>query len=155
MLQAHGIKCVADVRRFPGSRKFPQFSSEALVKALANVGITYLPCPDLGGRRSPHPDSPNTRWRHKAFRAYADHMATEEYRAGRKKLIEIARRMPTTMLCSEAVWWRCHRSLIADDLKVSGATVIHIFSNTKTDEHPYTSAARIIDGMLSYCEGDK
>ena len=84
------------------------------------------------------------------FRGYADHMETDEFNAGIKELLELARRSRTTVMCAEAVWWKCHRSLIADYLKASGHTVLHIIDEKKSEEHPFTSAARIVDGELSY-----
>ncbi len=150
ILHAHRITCVADVRRFPGSRKFPHFGADAMARILPEKGIEYLPLPALGGRRKPRPDSPNMAWRNAAFRAYADYMETEEYHIGRRTLVHVVRRIRTTLLCSEAVWWRCHRGLIADDLKVSGAEVLHITSRSPPTEHPYTSAARIVQDHLTY-----
>ena len=150
LLQANQIECVADVRRFPGSRKYPHFSADTLADQLPRHGIAYLPLPELGGRRKPRADSSNDAWRNLSFRAYADHMETEEYEIGRRKLLDAARRLRTTTLCSEAVWWRCHRGLIADDLKISGAKVLHIMSQSKTAEHPFTSAANVTDGKLDY-----
>jgi uncharacterized protein (DUF488 family) len=153
-LKAHGIEAVADVRSLPGSRRYPHFDSEALAKTLADNRIEYQWIPALGGRRRARPDSPNTAWRSEAFRGYADHMVTDAFRAGIEELLELARRRRTAILCAEAVWWRCHRSLIADYLKASGITVMHIFDDKKTEEHPYTPAAHIKDGRLSY-EGRK
>lgn len=150
LLRENGIECVGDVRRFPGSRKYPYFSADTMAKELPKSGIAYVPLPELGGRRKPRPDSPNDAWRNSAFRAYADHMESGEYALGRLKLIETASRLRTTLLCSEAVWWRCHRGLIADDLKVSGAKVLHIMGRSKTTAHPYTSAANISNGQLIY-----
>lgn len=150
LLQSQSIGMVADVRRFAGSRKHPHFGQDQLARALADVGVGYLMIEELGGRRRPSADSTNTIWRNPSFRAYADHMATAEYQVGRERLLREAAEQRTTMLCSEAVWWRCHRSMIADDLKVAGIRVLHIMSATKTIEHPYTSAASIRDGHLSY-----
>ena len=106
--------------------------------------------PELGGRRHTRKDSPNTAWRNSGFRGYADYMETDAFREGIQQLLEIANKGRTAIMCAEAVWWRCHRSLIADHLKASGVVVTHILSATKTEPHPYTSAARIIDGELSY-----
>lgn len=152
LLDAHGIELVADVRRYPGSRKNPQFSPDALEALLAKTGIDYLWIPELGGRRKPLPDSVNTRWQHPAFRGYADYMETPEFSAGFEKLIAASRRKATAVMCAEAVWWRCHRALIADLLRSRGVQVLHIMSATKTQEHPYTSAARVVEGTLSYRE---
>lgn len=150
LLASQQIQALADVRRFPGSRRLPHFNQENLSKSLAEIGIEYVHFPELGGRRKALPNSPNTSWRNEAFRAYADFMMTPEFRAGIERLLKLAQEKRTAIMCSEAVWWRCHRSLIADYLKAAGHTVLHIMAANKTDEHPFTSAARIVDGKLSY-----
>lgn len=150
MLASQEIRAVADVRHFPGSRRYPQFGKEALAASLKQAGVRYEHFLELGGRRRPRADSPNSAWRHPAFRGYADYMETAEFRAGVERLRALGREMRTAMMCSEAVWWRCHRGLIADYLKVRGVEVIHIFSGKKTEPHPFTSAARIVNGELSY-----
>lgn len=148
LLTANGIGAVADVRRFAGSRRYPHFGTDALRSALAAAGIDYVHIPELGGRRHPLPGSPNTAWRNEAFRGYADHMATEEFRAGITRLLELARGRRTAILCAEAVWWRCHRALIADHLKAQGMRVLHILGAGKVEEHPYTAPARRSMGGL-------
>src|ERR1051325_10843062 len=150
MLLAHGVQVLVDVRMFPGSRRYPQFNKPALAESLAAIGIEYKHEPRLGGRRTPRADSHNTAWRNASFRAYADHMESEEFQKGIEGLLELARDASVAVMCAESLWWRCHRSLISDYLKASGHTVIHILSETKTEEHPFTSAARIVDGKLSY-----
>ncbi len=150
ILKAHQIKTLIDVRSFPGSRRYPQFNSSALSESLAGEGITYYHLPTLGGRRRPSPGSKNTAWRNPSFRAYADHMETVEFKKGIEKLLEFARKSRTAVMCAEALWWRCHRSLIADYLKAPGSTVIHVSDERQTEIHPYTSAARVIRGRLSY-----
>ena len=150
ILKAQEINSLVDVRSFPGSRRYPQFNSSALAESLAGEGITYHHLPTLGGRRRPVPDSKNTAWRNSSFRAYADHMETEEFKEGIGRLRELARKSRTVVMCAEALWWRCHRSLIADYLKALGATVIHMSDEKQTQIHPYTSAARIVLGRLSY-----
>ncbi len=150
LLQAYGITAVADVRRYPGSRRYPHFNREALSVALAGAGIAYVHFPELGGRRQPRPDSPNTAWRNESFRGYADYMETEPFRAGVDRLLDLARRRSTAIMCAEALWWRCHRSLISDYLKAMGMEVIHILDATHSQIHPYTPAARIVEGRLSY-----
>lgn len=150
ILLAHEIKVLVDVRSFPGSRRLPQFNREALAASLANLGIEYRHEPRLGGRRKPRADSHNTAWKNASFRAYADHMESEEFRRGVEDLLEVAANQRTAFMCAEAVWWRCHRSLIADYLKAEGHTVLHIIDQSKTQEHPFTSAARIVEGKLSY-----
>jgi len=114
ILKAHQIKTLVDVRSFPGSRRYPQFNSSTLSESLAGEGITYHHFPTLGGRRRPSPHSKNTSWRNSSFRAYADHMETMEFKQGIESLRELARKSKTAVMCAEALWWRCHRSLIAD-----------------------------------------
>ena len=150
ILSAHNIETLVDVRTFPMSRRHPQFNKPALSASLADLGITYRHEPRLGGRRTPRKDSHNTAWQNAGFRGYADHMETEEFASGIKELLELAATSRTAIMCAEAVWWRCHRSMISDYLKAAGHTVIHIIDAKKTEEHPYTSAARIVDGELSY-----
>jgi uncharacterized protein (DUF488 family) len=154
LLDENGIEALADVRRFAGSRKYPHFNPEPLRDALAQIGVEYVALPELGGRRRPRVDTRNTVWRNEAFRGYADYMETPEFRAGIERLLELVRRKHTAIMCAEAVWWRCHRSLIADYLKVRGIEVRHIMGAHKTEIHPYTSAARIKDGALSYAPDD-
>jgi uncharacterized protein (DUF488 family) len=150
LLAQQDIQAVADVRRFPGSRRHPQFGQDAFSNTLATHGISYHWIPALGGRRRPRPDSPNTAWRNSSFRGYADYIATEEFSRGLHELLELAGRLRTTLMCAELLWWRCHRALIADVLCVRGIQVVHIMDQAHTVEHPYTSAAHIVDGRLSY-----
>jgi uncharacterized protein (DUF488 family) len=138
------------VRKLPGSRRFPHFDQGALRSELAGARIAYEHFPELGGRRKPSPASANTAWRHPAFRAYADYMETPPFGEAIARLISLARERRTAMMCAEAVWWRCHRSLIADYLKVRGWRVLHILEAGKVQEHPFTSAARIVGGELCY-----
>lgn len=150
ILKAHDIQLLVDVRSFPGSRRYPQFNRENLSESLRQAGINYKHEPRLGGRRTPRADSHNTAWRNASFRAYADHMETVDFRNGVKDLLELAREARTAVMCAESLWWRCHRSLISDYLKAGGHIVTHIMDKTKTEAHPFTSAARIVDGELSY-----
>jgi uncharacterized protein (DUF488 family) len=150
ILRAHGIEVLVDVRSFPGSRRYPQFNRTALAESLAPIGIEYKHEPRLGGRRTPRKDSHNTAWKNASFRAYADHIESEEFQQGVEALLELAANARVAVMCAEALWWRCHRSLISDYLKAAAHTVIHIIDQTKTEEHPFTSAARIVDGKLSY-----
>ena len=154
LLQAQSIEALVDVRRFAGSRRYPQFGPDRLPPALAAAGISYLPIAELGGRRKASAASSNTIWRNLAFRAYADHMQTEEYLRGRERLLQRATEQRTVIMCSEAVWWRCHRALIADDLKAMGLRVLHIVSGRSVVEHPFTTAARIRNGRLFYGPAD-
>ncbi len=150
ILQAWQIEILVDVRHFPGSRRFPHFAREALGQALAAENIRYEHLVELGGRRPARPDSHNVAWHNAAFRGYADYMETPAFRGGIDRLLNIARAGRTAIMCSEAVWWRCHRALIADCLKAQGVRVLHLLSASKIQEHPYTSAASLIDGRLSY-----
>jgi uncharacterized protein (DUF488 family) len=151
LLEANGIKLLADVRSLPGSKRYPQFNREMLAKSLTDHGIRYEHFPELGGRRKAKNDSRNTAWRNASFRGYADHMETEEFRGGIERLLDLANKFgPTAIMCAEAVWWRCHRALISDHLKTHGVEVVHIVDANKTELHPFTSAARIVDGALSY-----
>ena len=150
MLREAGIEALADVRRYPGSRRNPQFSAEAMAAALPATGIAFAPMPALGGRRAPRKDSPNSAWRNVHFRGYADYMDTGDYQAARDRLAELAAARRTAVMCAEAMWWQCHRSLIADDFKAAGWTVLHLMQPGRTEEHPYTGAARIVDGRLDY-----
>jgi uncharacterized protein (DUF488 family) len=150
LLKAHEIESLVDVRHFPGSRRYPHFNKEQLGGSLLKAGIEYHHLPQLGGRRRPRPDSHNTAWRNDAFRGYADYMETDAFAEGITFLLELARKKRVAIMCAEAVWWRCHRSLISDYLKASGHEVLHIQSSTKAEGHPFTTAARIVDGKLSY-----
>ena len=152
MLHSLDIRTVADIRSLPGSRKFPQFNKENLEISLKEDGITYLHLSDLGGRRKVNKNSKNNRWHHKAFKGYADYMETPEFEKGIEHLEGIAREQPTAVMCSEAVWWRCHRSMVSDYLKAKGWKVLHIMAAGKTQEHPYTSPAIITDGHVSYSD---
>jgi uncharacterized protein (DUF488 family) len=149
ILQAQQIQLLVDVRHFPGSRRFPHFNKAELQETLPGNGIRYLHLVELGGRR-PRPDSHNLVWRNASFRGYADYMEMAAFGDGARRLQDIARGSRTAIMCSEAVWWRCHRSLIADYLKSNGWQVLHILDEVKTQEHPYTSAAKLIDGRLCY-----
>jgi uncharacterized protein (DUF488 family) len=150
LLAEYGIEAVADVRRFPGSRRYPHFARDALAQTLPARGIAYQWLPKLGGRRRAHPDSPNTGWRNESFRGYADHLASAEFAEGLAELLTLAARLRTTLMCAETLWWRCHRALIADVLRCRGTEVIHILDATHATPHPFTSPARIRDGSLSY-----
>jgi uncharacterized protein (DUF488 family) len=117
---------------------------------LQRQNIDYIHLPDLGGRRKPRKDSTNTNWRNAAFRGYADYMETETFGNAITPLIALAQQQRTAYMCSEAVWWRCHRSLVSDYLKAHGWTVLHIMDAEKATEHPYTAAARAVQGNLFY-----
>lgn len=150
LLDGYGIEAVADVRRFPGSRRYPQFSRDALEQTLPAHGIAYQWLPKLGGRRRVQPESPNTGWRNASFRGYADYLASSEFAEGLSDLLVFAALQRVALMCAELLWWRCHRSLIADVLRWRGIEVIHILDTTHSTVHPFTSPARIVDGQLSY-----
>lgn len=150
ILQSFQIESLVDIRMFPGSRRYPHFNKEALKNSLLNAGIKYHHIVNLGGRRKPKPDSKNTGWRLAAFRGYADYMETDAFREGIQKLKDIASTQRAAYMCSEAVWWSCHRALVSDYLKVEGWTVMHIMGHGKVQEHPFTKAAKNISGTLSY-----
>lgn len=150
MLKSSQIEVVADVRSYPGSRRYPHYNKEALEISLPQSNIEYIHLKKLGGRRKVNPDSIYTAWRHPAFRAYADYMQTPAFEEGIEELTKLASERRTAYMCSEALWWRCHRSMISDKLKASGWSVLHIMDIGKADEHPYTQPARIVDGKLTY-----
>jgi uncharacterized protein (DUF488 family) len=150
LLHSSKIECIADVRNYPGSRRYPHFNKEELEKILPQYNIHYVHLKNLGGRRKPNPDSKNTSWRSLAFRGYADYMETTAFKTEMKNLETIALKQRTAYMCSEAVWWRCHRSMISDYLKVQGWKVLHIMGVGKEEEHPFTAPAKVVDGELSY-----
>lgn len=150
VLAAYDIELVADVRRFPGSRRLPQYAAPALEASLAEHGIGYCWLPALGGRRRPNPDSPNDAWRHPAFRGYADHVASEEFAEGLFELLMVAGGLRTAIMCAEVLWWRCHRRLIADVLVSLGAEVVHIRDARIAEPHRLAPPARVVRGRLTY-----
>ena len=151
LLKENEIKLLADVRAWPGSKRYPQFNKDALAESLTAHGIRYEHFPELGGKRKSKPHSRNTAWRNASFRGYADYMETEQFQKGIDRLLDVAAKVgPTAIMCAEAVWWCCHRSLIADYLKSRGTEVLHILGANKVDPHPYTPAAQIVNGKLSY-----
>ena len=144
LLAEHGVRLLVDVRRFPGSRRHPQFSRDALAGSLAAAGIDYLHEPDLGGRREPRPDSPNTAWRVAAFRGYADYMDSPSFAAALDRLLGGAAESRTAILCAEAVPWRCHRRLISDAATVRGVEVLHILGPGRVERHELDAKARVV-----------
>jgi uncharacterized protein (DUF488 family) len=150
MLQSFGIEQLVDIRNYPGSRLFSHFNREYLELALPTHDIHYFHIKDLGGRRKPNPDSKNTAWKVAAFRGYADYMETKPFKEAVKQLEKLAKRKPTAFMCSEALWWSCHRALVSDHLKFQGWKVIHIMAPGKSNPHTYTSPARIINKKLTY-----
>lgn len=150
LLAQYRIDTIADVRSFPGSRKYPQYGKEALGATLAAHALGYHWLQALGGRRHVSPDSPNTAWRNASFRGYADYMTSGEFAQGLDQFLALASQSRTALMCAEAVWWRCHRSMIADALCVRGIQVVHILDANHSAVHPMTSPARIVDGHLTY-----
>jgi len=146
LLAEHGIEVLMDVRRFPGSRRHPQFSRDALAAALAAAGVEYVHEPRLGGRRAARADSPHTAWRVEAFRGYADHMETAEFNAALEDLIRLSAGRSVVILCAEAVPWRCHRRLISDALVARGIDVRHILAPGRADLHELDPNARLLEG---------
>ncbi len=135
ILKSFDIELVVDIRSFPGSKRYPHFNKEVLEVSLAENEIEYKHMKDLGGRRSVRKDSVNNAWRSAAFRGYADHMETEIFNKAINELEDLALKKRTAFMCSEAVWWRCHRSLVSDYLKLHGWTVMHIMGAHKAEEH--------------------
>jgi uncharacterized protein (DUF488 family) len=154
LLRANGIELLVDVRRYPGSRRLPQFGREALEASLAAAGIGYLWVPDLGGRRRPRRDSPNTGWRNESFRGYADHLDSPEFRRALDQLVQDAAERRTVIMCAEALWWQCHRRLIADVLVSRGHDVRHIRDAAHVEPHRLEPPARMVDGRLSYAAAE-
>ena len=148
LLAHHGVSRLADVRRYPASRRHPQFSRESLERFLPTRGIEYLHFEDLGGRRRPAKDSPNAAWENEQFRGYADYMATPEFHAAIDRLLDSDR--PTAVMCAEAVPWRCHRNLLADELLRRGIEVLHITSSAPPTAHQLNPMARIDGGRVTY-----
>ncbi|HEV2061015.1 MAG TPA: DUF488 domain-containing protein [Solirubrobacteraceae bacterium] len=150
LLLAHDIDQVADVRTVPRSRRHPHFHADALGQSLPARGIAYEHLPQLGGWRSARPQSPNEGWRNRSFRGYADYAMSGDFAAGLARLRDIAAARRTAMMCSEALWWRCHRRLIADRLVVGGDTVLHISSDGRIAKHELTFFAVVEAGQVIY-----
>ncbi len=151
LVRGAGVQVVVDVRRYPGSRRLPQFGSEAMQAWLATARVDYRWLEALGGRRTPAPDSPNIGLRNPQFRGYADHMARPEFAAGVAELRERAEERPTAVMCAESVWWRCHRRLLADHLVlVEEIRVEHLFHDGRLVEHTPTVEARRVDDHVVY-----
>jgi uncharacterized protein (DUF488 family) len=150
LLTPHRLQVLADVRRFPGSRRWPHFNADAMAEGLAQHGIEYRHFPQLGGRRSKRaPNSPNGAWRVEAFNAYADYLQTPEFHASFADLMGLAEEKRTAIMCSEALPWRCHRRIIADQFVAEGWQVLDIIGK-KTQEHALPEFARVDDGVLTY-----
>ncbi|HXZ26322.1 MAG TPA: DUF488 domain-containing protein [Nitrospiria bacterium] len=153
ILNAHGITHLVDVRTIPKSRHNPQFNSDVLAASLNEAGISYQHCSDLGGLQKPRRDSQNLGWKNAGFRGFADYMETAEFEAALQELVQSAVKQRTAIMCAEALWWRCHRSLIADALLVLGIGVVHLMGPRKTEPHRLTPFAAMHNGRLSYPTG--
>ncbi len=150
ILKAHGVEQLIDIRTVPRSRHNPQFNLDALPQSLAEAGIAFAHMPELGGLRHARKDSPNAAWKNASFRGYADYMQTPEFERAIEKLIAIARKRRTAIMCAESVPWRCHRSLVADALTARGVPVEHILSAAARKPHTLTSFARVEDARVTY-----
>src|SRR5581483_9187760 len=146
ILRAYDVEALADVRRFPASRRLPHFQERVLEDALEERGIAYLWLPALGGRRRAGPAPSTTAWRHPAFQAYADHLTTEEFASGLVDLLMLCYGLRTVVMCAEALWWRCHRRLIADVLVSLGIDVVHIQSADRAEPHRIGPPAALVHG---------
>ncbi|RJQ19351.1 DUF488 domain-containing protein [Candidatus Woesearchaeota archaeon] len=153
MLQAHGVKCLVDIRTFPRSRHNPQFNEGNLRVMLRKRGIGYVHLGELGGLRKARKDSVNTGWRNASFRGFADYMQTGEFVAGLKRLTQLAGKRTVAMMCAEGNPFRCHRSLVADALSIRGAKVYHITSRSGSREHVITGFARVKGRKITYPGG--
>lgn len=154
-LQGHGIQTLIDIRAFPMSRRLPHFNRESLERELPSRGITYVWLKELGGRRKKlRDDSPNTALRNESFRNYADYMMTDEFASAIDRLLEIAGREKTAIMCAERMYFQCHRMLVSDYLVAHGHTVLHI-DDEKRAVRPHTlmSEARLVDEKLVYDGG--
>lgn len=150
LLKDHHVARIADIRTVPRSRRFPHFAREALAPALAAVQIDYAHFPGLGGLRRPLRESVNTAWRNDSFRGYADYMGTPPFEQAMADLLEFARGGITAVMCAEAVWWRCHRRLLADVLVARDMEVFHIVSRGSGGMHRLSPMARAVHGRVTY-----
>jgi uncharacterized protein (DUF488 family) len=153
ILGAAGIRRLVDVRTAPGSRRHPQFSRDALAASLKLHVIEYVWRKDLGGFRKPRPDSPHVALRNDAFRGYADHMETKEFRSALSWLIDTSRDTSTAIMCAEVLWWRCHRRMISDALTVAGCEVIHLLDEARREPHHLNPSTRVEGSRLIYDVG--
>jgi uncharacterized protein (DUF488 family) len=153
LLAQYGIEALVDIRRFPGSRKFPQFNQDDLARALQKAGIEYHWLEALGGRRGKRRDGStlvNLGLQNAGFRNYANYMLTQEFQDSVTRLLEVARRMRTALMCAEGLFWRCHRRLVGDFLFANGVTVRHIMPSGELRPHKLTSGAVIESGQVTY-----
>ena len=150
LLHSQEIDRLADIRTIPQSRRHPHFGRDALASRLANEGIQYRHFPDLGGLRKPRADSRNGAWRNASFRGYADHMQTPAFASAVDALLAFAGDGRLAAMCAEAVWWQCHRMLLADALAARGAEVQHILGEASVQPHRMTPFARVESEAVTY-----
>jgi uncharacterized protein (DUF488 family) len=151
LLAQHEVAALVDIRRFPGSRKYPHFNQDNLAEALQEANVEYRWIEALGGRRHKQTqDSLNPGLRNQSFRNYADYMLKEEFRQGVDTLLKLARRKRTAFMCAEGLFWQCHRRLVSDFLIANGATVQHIMPNGELRPHTLTDGAVIESGRVTY-----
>ena len=150
LLGRHSIRQLADVRTVPKSRRHPHFRLEQLSESLPAAGVAYRHLPGLGGFRRARPGSPNEGWRNASFRGYADYTQTDEFADALSELTAWAEEARTAVMCSEALWWRCHRRLVADQLVVAGWGVEHVGSDGRASPHALTEFAQVSGGSVSY-----
>lgn len=156
LLKSFEIACLVDVRAYAASRRHPQFAREALERSLARAGIRYVwEGEALGGRRRPAKGSPHTALRSPGFRAYADHMMTDEFRRGLERVAAIALARPAAIMCAERLPWKCHRHLISDSFVARGLTVAHIMVAGEIRLHELSKLARLREGELIYDSGEQ
>jgi uncharacterized protein (DUF488 family) len=153
ILAAAGIRRLVDVRTAPGSRRHPQFGRDALPASLDSRSIEYVWRKELGGFRSGRADSPHVALRNDAFRGFADHMETEEFRSALSWLIDTSRDTPTAIMCAESLWWRCHRRMISDALTVAGCEVVHLLDERRREPHRLNPSVRVEGSRLIYDVG--
>jgi uncharacterized protein (DUF488 family) len=155
ILGAAGIRRLVDVRTAPGSRRHPQFGQNALPASLEAHSIEYLWRKELGGFRTPRADSPHVALRNDAFRGYADHMETGEFRSALSWLIDTSLDTPTAIMCAESLWWRCHRRMISDALTVGGCDVVHLLDEGRREPHRLNPSIRVEGFRLIYDVGSQ
>lgn len=154
LLREAGVQLLVDVRRFPVSRRHPQFGKDRLSESLGAAGIGYQHEERLGGHRTPRAGSPNTAWREDAFRGYADHMASADFGSAVEQLVLRAAKTSVAVMCAEGDPGRCHRQLLSDVLSARGAEVRHILAPGRVEPHVMNPAARVLpDGSLVYDSG--
>lgn len=154
VLRAHGILTLVDIRAFPSSKRLPHFNRGLMEGWLGEAGIDYLWKPEMGGRRGkPREDSPNTGLRNESFRAYADHMLSEEFQNAAAEVLAWAKLKPTAVMCAEKMWFQCHRMLVSDYYRAHGNEVLHIVDERPVKVHTLTREAHLVNGELIYNAG--